>query len=285
MFSFIPCAEGFLLTEKLFDPQKTFSCGQSFRFFPILRGKRYGFEGVAGKRFLRLEKTEKGLLFCGTKEEDLPFWSRFFALDLDYDKIKEEVWTHLPSSRLHLEKAWAAGDGIRVLRQEREEALFTFLLSQNNNIPRITGLVRRLCEEFGERIETPFGQEFCFPSVSVLANASLEEIAETRCGFRAKYISATAKMLQSGEVSLEKVAALPTDKASLELQRLPGVGAKVAACTLLFGFGKWDAFPIDVWMKKVIENRFGGSLPDFGKFCGIAQQFLFYYERKLGGKE
>ena len=147
----------------------------------------------------------------------------------------------------------------------------------NNNIPRIKGIVSRLCENFGEQIEEG---AYTFPSASTIAKLDVESLAPLRSGFRAGYILDAAKKVSSGEVDLEQVRKMPIEQARKELTRIRGVGPKVAECTLLYGLHRMDAFPIDVWMKRAMATLFSGlECREFGRYAGVAQQYIFHYSR------
>ena len=152
-----------------------------------------------------------------------------------------------------------------------------FIISQNNNIKRIKGIVERLCENFGEKL--PEG-EYTFPTAEKLSKLSVDDLAPIRAGFRNKYIIDSAQKVNSGEVNLNICYDLPYDEAQQELMKIKGVGTKVADCTLLFGFHRIEAFPLDVWMKRAMEKLFPTMSPkDFGEYAGIAQQYIFHYSR------
>jgi len=169
--------------------------------------------------------------------------------------------------------------GIRILRQDPWEALCSFIISQNNNIPRIKKIISALSASFGEKIDD---SSYAFPTAKALADAGEDKIFALKTGFRASYITDAARRVASGELDLHAVCEAESyDKAAEMLMTVRGVGPKVAACALLFGFGFTEAFPIDTWMKKVAERHFPGGLDHklFGKAAGIAQQYLFYMER------
>ena len=166
--------------------------------------------------------------------------------------------------------------GIRILKQEPWETVCSFIISQNNNIPRIKGIIERLCENFGEKIEGGFA----FPSAEKIAALSLEELAVIRSGFRAKYILDAARKFASGEISSERLEQLSTDEARSQLMKIYGVGEKVADCVLLFAFARIDAFPKDVWIKRAMEKLFSGDLPECAvPYAGIVQQYIFHFAR------
>ncbi len=252
-----------------FNLEQTVNCGQCFRFVspePDL----FCSVILGSYTELHLNKNELSVLSDGqlSKEEIL----NFLDLDEDYDYINGIL-----EADSTLKSAIEYAGGIRILRQPRWETLCSFILSQNNNIKRISGIIERLCENFGDDLG---GGHFSFPSADVLSKLEAEDLAPIRSGFRAKYVIDAARKVACGEVDLKKIDALDTDSARLELMRISGVGPKVADCTLLFGFHKLDAFPKDVWIKKVLEKYYPQGFPEFAKaYGGIAQQYLFHYIR------
>ncbi|MBR0303296.1 MAG: DNA-3-methyladenine glycosylase 2 family protein [Clostridia bacterium] len=266
----------------------TFDCGQCFRFDPV-GDSVYATEytGVARGRKIGFAQNEPGEIYIiGAGEEDFPVWCDYLALDVDYDRMNEEIIEGVPEGddREVTRRAVAASRGIRILRQDRWEALCSFIISQNNNIPRIKKIIRALSEKYGEDI----GGAYDFPSAASLDAAGEEEIFALRTGFRAKYIAAAAKAVSQDDTFLSRVASAETYEAAESLLvSLKGVGPKVAACTLLFGFERYDAFPVDVWIKKVLAKRYseGFDYHVFGSSAGVAQQYLFYFERYLGGDD
>ena len=194
-------------------------------------------------------------------------------MSLDYGKIRKQI------SGIHpiLSEAAEYAPGIRILRQEPWEALCTFIISQNNNIKRIKGIVARLCESFGEEIARG---EYAFPTAKKMSELSVDDLAPLRAGFRNRYLVDAAQKVSSKEVDLKKCFTLPYDEARTELMKITGVGVKVADCTLLFGFHRIEAFPVDVWMKRAMERLFPDmTASDFGEYAGIAQQYIFHYSR------
>ena len=264
---------------------KTFDCGQCFRFDPVsLFGNKYEFGGVAFGRYVVFgQNRENEIIIYNSREEDYnKIWKRFLALDVDYEEIDETISTALKSS--HMDKAIECSRGIRILRQEPWEAVCSFIISQNNNIPRIKKIIGSICEKYGESVCFLDKNHYSFPSASRLLCAGEEEIFALKTGFRAKYIIDACQSICNGSVSLEKIKEEKDfDACVLELCKVKGIGLKVASCALLFGFEKTEAFPIDVWMKRALEKYFpeGIDLPALGKTAGIAQQYLFYYEKYI----
>lgn len=246
-------------------------CGQAFRFSERDDG---GFHGVAYGKILDVKRTGTGYEFEHTTIDEFEkIWRKFFDLDRDYRKITDSFDDE------YLIKAKNEYDGIRILRQEPWEALCSFIISQNNNIPRIKGIVSRLCEGFGERLGE---SDFSFPSYDKLYDKTVDDLAPLRAGFRAKYILDAAQKVRSGEVRLYEASEMPIEEARQELMIIKGVGAKVAECTLLYGLGRMEAFPVDVWVKRIMTEMYPQGLPECTRGVeGIAQQYLFHWRRNL----
>lgn len=252
------------------DLEQTLDCGQSFRWTKQDDGS---FSGVAFGKYVNISLDGTDMIIKNADEQDRGLWRGYFDLDLDYGKIREGI------SAIHpvLTEAAKYAPGIRILRQEPYEALCTFIISQNNNIKRIKGIVGRLCESFGDEIEEGV---YAFPTAEKLASLTPEDLAPLRAGFRNRYIIDSAKKVASGEVDLDLCRTAGYEAARAELMKITGVGVKVADCTLLFGMHRIEAFPIDVWMKRAMEKLFPGmTAADFGEYAGIAQQYIFHYSR------
>ena len=253
-----------------FDLPHTLDCGQAFRWKQDQNGV---WSGVAYNKFLQLEKLCDGtiILYNTTKTDFENIWYDYFDLGRNYTEIKEFL-----SSNETLKKASEYSFGIRILNQEPFETLCSFIISQNNNIKRIKGIIERLCENFGEE-KNGF---YTFPTPQKIASLTLEDLAVLRSGFRAKYLLDAANKVYSGEINLDSLKDMPLDNAREELMKIKGVGPKVADCCLLFSHKHIDAFPKDVWIKRAMETMFNGDLPEFArKYAGIAQQYIFFYAR------
>ena len=254
-----------------FDLAQTLDCGQAFRWVECTPGV---WEGAAFGKFLRLSQQGEGVLFHCSQEEFETVWRSYFDLGADYEAKRAALSRLSPA----LAEAAAFAPGIRILRQEPWEALCSFIVSQNNHIPRIKGILQRLCQAFGQPIGDSGWQSF--PTPQRLAACGLQDLAPLRAGFRAKYLLDAAQKVSSGQVDLEKVAAAPVDAGRAELQKIFGVGPKVAECALLYGFHKTECFPLDVWMKRAMATLLPGTDPrNFGENAGLAQQYLFHYSR------
>lgn len=261
-----------VIEVKDFDLAQTLDCGQAFRWKPLENGK--GFCGFSGSRYLEIEKNENSVILKNVTEEDFTgYWNNYFDFETDYEKLKTQY-----SNDETLKNACAFAPGIRLLRQDKWEALCSFIISQNNNIPRIKGIVERLCETFGTKTE--YG--YTFPSAQIIAEHTVEDLVPLRAGFRARYILDASKKIADGEINLDDISVMPYDEARAELMKIVGVGVKVADCALLYGMYRIESFPVDVWIKRVLEQYYPQGLPDCIKGSeGIAQQFLFHYVRNL----
>lgn len=269
---------------KDFDPDQIFDCGQCFRW------EKTGYrnpsqkedaavlpdiwEGITGGRHASVDYQDGVLTIWDsmledglcTEEESCAYWHHYFDLDRDYGKIKRK----LSRGDAVMKKAIKEGGGIRILNQDPWEVLISFIISQNNNIPRIKKCINSLADALGEKGNLPTPQ--------VLAKADLTDLAECKLGYRDKYLIETAgQFLEWG---------MP-DSAE-ELLKFSGIGPKVANCIALFGMGLVDSFPIDVWMRRVMHELYGideknvkemaaFARENFAPYGGIAQQYLFYY--------
>jgi len=256
-----------------FDLNKTFECGQCFRWNADEHGV---YTGVAHGRAARLRRMGDSVFISGTIEDFETIWRWYFDLNRDYEKIRR----HLCIDDFMV-RATEFGEGIRLLRQDKWEVLCSFIVSQNNNIPRIRSIIDTLCREFGDVIEFEDEQLFAFPSASTLAKLDAEDLAPLRCGYRAEYIIRAAKMVADGSIDLDALAQSTPAAARATLKTLHGVGDKVADCVVLFGLHMLDAFPLDVWMKRAVAEHYGPVFVSkiFSPYAGIAQQYIFHYMR------
>ena len=265
---------GAVITSDI-DIAKTLDCGQAFRF-----SEDGGvWRGVAMGRALSLTQEGNKITLFDVKEEEFnSLWRGYFDLDRDYEMIKSSV-----SSNKILKKATDFSGGIHILRQEPWEAVCSFIISANNNIPRIKGIISRLCENFGFKIADGL---FTFPSAERIAALTLDDLAVIKSGFRAKYILDAAQKFSRNQIDVEALYTLPVDEARAALMTIKGIGPKVADCALLFGWGRVECFPVDVWIRRAMDHFFGeNGLPSEAvEYAGIVQQYLFYWARTTGLK-
>ena len=255
---------------RFFDPDLIFDCGQCFRF------EKCGnvWRGIALDEELSLEKNGNDLVIYNCSEEKFrEKWADYLGLNDDYGFIRDSF----PKDDTFLQNAMKTGEGIRILHQDRFEALISFIISQNNNISRIKKCVRTVCENYGEK--TSFG--FLFPTPEALASADPAHLGTLGLGYRDEYIRSVSADVLEGRLSDAVIESSSGDEAVRYLMRFKGIGLKVASCVALFGYRKFDAFPVDVWMKKILDKYYSGMKDGkyFGYYAGIAQQYLFYYER------
>lgn len=258
--------------------------GQAFRWN---YKKDNTYVGVAGDFVIEVCQDSDKLIAKSNKNEDIiDFLIDYFDLARDYKKIENELlkFEEIADAVLYC-------SGYRILFQDPWETIISFIISANNQIRNIKKTIENICQRYGNPLEFQGRTYYSFPRPEILANLSCDELAETRCGYRAKYIIETAKMVTSKKVDIYNLGKLSTDEARPELLRLPGVGRKVADCILLYSMRKFDAFPIDVWIKRILEHIYfnGKEMPikklqkfaesRFGNLAGFAQQYLFYYAR------
>ena len=253
-----------------FDPDQIFTSGQTFRFKKLPDGC---WSGVYKDRPLTLKTTGDETAFSDFDDDIV----RYLDLDFDYGALKK-----IYQSDETLSRAASACGGIRILRQDPFEALISFIISQNNNIKRISKIIENIASKFGRPVGNGL---FAFPEPLTLASAAESDFAALGAGYRANYIKEAAEAVSSGAFDLNAIFSLDYETAKARLMCLKGIGAKVADCVLLFGFAKKEAFPVDVWMKKVLSNYYPEGFPErFYDYRGVAQQYLFQYIRVLENK-
>lgn len=280
----VQTSNGIVLKDvKNFSPVHIFECGQAFRW----NWDGRGYVGIAGEKVIRVSYHEGSVMMENASVEDYSsFWERYFDMDRDYEQVKDALACD-PLLKRAMEYGW----GIRILNQDPWEALISFIISANNNIPRIKRIIENLALKFGKRVEWEDNVFYTFPNPADLASASVEQLMACGCGYRAEYIRKTAEMVRCGEIRLDEIADMPYQEAHKALMACPGVGPKVADCVLLFSMGKTEAFPVDVWIKKVMQHFYPQSAgtnrevkefawQKFGHLAGFAQQYLFYYARE-----
>lgn len=253
-----------ILHEPSVNLAQTLDCGQAFRW---TRNSDNGYSGYYVDKYLEVCEQDDEIIFKNTSEKDfLSVWASYFDLERDYEQLKS-----IYSSDPTLKAACEYSPAIRLLKQDSWECLVSYIFSQHNNIPRIKGIISRLCEHYGH-----------FPTAGELFRETPESLGYLRSGFRAKYVIDGANKVYNGEVDLDKCQNLPYEEAKAELMKIKGVGPKVADCVLLYGFAKVEAWPVDVWIKRVMQTYYPNGLPK----CvigtqGIAQLYLFNYVRNL----
>lgn len=278
---------------KDFDLSQTLECGQCFRFY---KQDEQDYVIVAYKHLLHIKQIDDKLIFFDTDKVTVEtLWIPYFDLERDYGEIKQFL---LRKDNI-LEAAINEKYGVRILNQEFHEILISFIISQNKQIPHIKQLVKRISENYGDYIGEVNGEKYySFPDVNALGKISEEAFREMKTGFRAPYLYDAVQKLSKGEISAEKMDNLSENETRKKLLEVKGVGEKVANCVMLFSLGFREAFPIDVWIKRIMETLyFDGNdttkdkIQEFarelyGEYGGYAQQYLFCFGRdnKVGVK-
>ncbi len=263
-------------------------CGQSFRWQPI-NGWYYG---VVDSRQLKIRQ-EKQTLIVESSDDERPdqleaFLRRYLDLNRDLSAILNAV-----DIDPFIHRAIETFRGMRILNQEVWECLASFILSQNNNVPRIKGMIRTISARFGEKVTLGDPVDYSFPTPQALAQAGVEALYDCRLGYRAPYLWAVSLAIAAGEFDLEALKSMPYAEAKRKLMGFKGIGEKVADCICLFSLGHVQALPIDVWVKRIIEQvylKHNASIREirqfaqdyFGEYLGYAQQYLFHYARTVG---
>lgn len=273
---------------KDFDIEEILECGQCFHF-TRLDDKLY--ELLAFGRYLKVSQLGDALTLYNTCIEDYEsVWKSYFDMETDYGSIKQDIL----AIDDRLSDAIDAKPGIRILKQDFFETLISFIISQNKQIPHIKQIVHTISERFGSEIKLEDGRiVYAFPTVEQLAVVSEDELRQCKVGFRAPYIKCAVDMVTSGEISEDMLLGLDVSEARHCLMTIKGVGEKVANCVLLFGLGFSDTFPVDVWMKRIMEYMYFDGPQDkknieayamkrYGALAGYAQQYLFFYGRENG---
>ena len=281
----------FILKDaKSFEPNHVFDCGQCFRWE---KQKDGSYTGIFNNNVLNVNKIDNDIIFKGICENNIKeVCTEYFDLARNYEDIKLE----LSKVDDNLKKSIDYGEGIRILNQDLWETIISFIISANNNIPRIKGIINRLSEKFGSKIEWNGDTYYTFPTVQQLARASVQDLRSLGLGFRDVRVYETTKMILNKEVDLDKMYEEDTSKVKESLLTLSGVGPKVADCILLFSkLKRFDVFPIDVWVRRVMNELYIKNEDEtkvskkeienlakekYGNLEGIAQQYLFYWKRE-----
>ena len=279
-----------LKNVKSFNLTHIFECGQCFRWNENPDGS---YTGVVKKNVINIKMIKNDVYIQSYGEDNLKeLFNQYFDMNRDYDKIKSE----LRKIDEHMENSIVYGNGIRLLNQDLWETIISFIISANNNIPRIKGIIERICKRFGNEIEWKGVQYYTFPTPEQLSKVSVEDLRNLGLGFRDIRVYETTKMVINGKINLKKLHdETNTQVVKEELLKLPGVGPKVADCILLFStLKRLDVFPIDVWVRRVMNDLYIHNIDEnkvdkklvlnianekFGDLCGIAQQYLFYWKR------
>jgi len=279
-----------LKNKKDFNSKHVFDCGQCFRWNLQENGN---YIGIFGKTIVEIIETENEVIFKGTSNKNFQDEiTKYFNLSVNYTELKE----NLSKIDEHLKTSIEYGNGIRILKQDLFETIISFIISANNNIPRIKKIIENISKTYGEKLEYAGKEYYTFPTPEQLSKASVEDLRKLGLGFRDKRVYNTTKMILEKEFDLDIIKDIEdTEFIREELLKLDGVGPKVADCILLFGFNRYEVFPIDVWVRRVMNDLYIKNEEEekvkkneimklakekYGNLAGIAQQYLFYWKRE-----
>lgn len=276
-----------LRNAKSFEPVHIFECGQCFRWNKEEDGS---YTGVIKNSVINVKKIGNDVEFTGVCDENIKqICEEYFNLQTNYEAIKEK----LSNIDIYLKNSIEYGNGIRILKQDLWETLLSFIISANNNIPRIKTIIERIAKKYGNRIEYRNKMYYTFPTPEMLQNASIDDFRGLGLGFRDVRIYETVQRTLKGEIDLEKLRQEEnTEVLRKKLLEIPGVGPKVADCVMLFALNRFDVFPVDVWVKRVISELYFNKKEQtpnvihefaekqYGDLAGLAQQYLFYWRRE-----
>ena len=274
-----------------FEPKHIFECGQCFRWDMEENGS---YTGIVGNNVINVEKVDNDIIFLGLGADNLEeLVIKYFDLNRNYSNIKKE----LSKIDEYLANSIKYGSGIRILNQDLWETIISFIISANNNIPRIKGIINRMSQKYGTEIKWNENKYYTFPTVESLSKATVEDLRSLGLGFRDVRIYETTRKILNKEVDLDELhKEKDTSKVRDTLLTLSGVGPKVADCILLFStLKRFDVFPIDVWVQRVMNDLYIKNEDEtkvnkkdieklakekYGNLEGIAQQYLFYWRRE-----
>lgn len=275
---------------KDFEPRHIFECGQCFRWNINQDGS---YTGVFKNNVLNVKKENNKIIFKGICSDNIiKVINDYFDFDTDYNKIKKE----LSNIDEYLKESIEFGSGIRILNQDLWETIISFIISANNNIPRIKGIIERISKKYGNKIEWNNEEYYIFPTPEQLSKASVEDLRALGLGFRDKRVYDTTRIILNNELSLkELIEEQDVNILREKLLTLPGVGPKVAECIMLFGLKRFEVFPIDVWVRRVMNDLYIKNedetkvnkkeieklaMEKYKNLAGLAQQYLFYWKRE-----
>lgn len=262
----------------------TIESGQLFRY---IKEEDDSYTIIISDRVINVKETEEHLIVTSNKEKDLrKIIINYFDLKRDYDSINKELLKQDP----YMKDIVKLNKGYKILRQSKEEMIVSYIISQNNSVKRISESINLLCKKYGKKVRYNKQKYYLFPSFKKLKKLSYKQYRDCGVGFRDKYVKDTVSFYLKNPEFFQKLNRMSGEKAIEELFKLRGIGVKVASCILLFGYGKFDVFPIDTWVKKNIEENYKDVKSDtksikefakdkYGKYSGLAIQYMFNAKR------
>ena len=271
-----------------FEPVHIFECGQCFRWNQEEDGS---YTGIFKNNVINVKKEDKDVIFTGICEGHIKeICTEYFDLNTSYEEIKDK----LSKIDKYLENSIEYGTGIRILKQDLWETLISFVISANNNIPRIKTIIERISKKYGDKITFKVKEYYTFPTPEQMADATVQDFRDLGLGFRDVRVYETVQRTLKKEIDLDNLKnEINVEKLREELLKIPGVGPKVADCIMLFSLQKYEVFPVDVWVRRVISELYFENKEQqpkviqkfakehYGDLAGLAQQYLFYWRRDM----
>ena len=269
-----------------FDMQKIAESGQCFRAVEVESGV-YRFTTKNHVVYIKKVDDESYQVSCSPVEWE-SVWAEYFDLETNYSEVRQELLHFAERTPFaeYLDAAIEFGKGIRILRQEPFETLISFIISQRKNIPAIRKSIELICDQFGTIVRSDYGDVRIFPNSEQLAKATKIKLSECALGYRGAYIHDAIQKVHERIVRLDDLAHAADEDILLEVQNIKGVGIKIANCVALYAYHRVNLAPVDVWIKRSIEEDFHGRniFAELARNAGILQQYIFFYKR-LGEKE
>ena len=286
-----------------FEPKHIFECGQCFRWN---KEKDGSYTGVVGSNVLNVKKEKKEIVITGMCEDEIKnLCKEYFDLNTNYEEIKKK----LSQIDKYIKESINYGYGIRILNQDNWETLISFIISANNNIPRIKGIIERISQKYGNKIIWNNKEYYTFLTPKELSKASVKDLRDIGLGFRDVRVFETTRIVNNNMIDINEIGNIKDiNILREELLKFPGVGPKVADCIMLFSMKKYNVFPIDVWVKRVMNELYGEEIINcggtvhhvqgknvlipnnkqileyaenkFGDLAGLAQQYIYYWRRE-----
>ncbi len=267
-----------IIKNQQLNMRKIADSGQVFRFNKSGEGR---WELIASNRLLNIEQInirnyEEGYRLSCSAQEFKNYWEHYFDLEADYNKYMESI----PPDDEFLSSAARYSKGMRILYQDKWEMLISFIISQRKSIPAIKTSIEKLCRNFGVHIES---EKYAFPTPEAIADADISILESCSLGYRSKYVYEAARRVASGECDLDSYSQLNDEELLAALMGFKGVGVKVANCVALFAYHRINAFPVDVWIDRLIKEHYDGKFDValYKGYAGIIQQYMFFYGREM----
>lgn len=270
-----------------FNLHDTVTCGQIFRFFEELDNS---YTIILSDRVVNLKMDNNYLIIDSNDMNNIEnIIKKYLDLDFDYDKLNKEIISIDSSNKYLVESC----NGLKMINEPRFELIISYILSANNGVPQIRNSLNMIAEKYGEKVLFRDKEYYLFPSVNKLKNVSIEDYRTCKVGFRDKYIYEIVSKINNKEFDIDGIDNMNSDDALIYLMNNKGIGEKVASCILLFGYHRFDVFPIDTWVKKYMKEKYNlEKVKDIREYmknkyndnCGLVIQYIFHYNRNKSDK-